>query len=131
MVKIEKNYIFEGPTIQMSLRDLFGKHRQSVYHFMFDPAWDEGCKSCSYLADNFTGAIVHLGARNTAFAVISRAPLAKVEPFKKRMGWNFPWLSCFANDFNYDFHVTLDEAEGSISYNFESAATLLEQARSG
>lgn len=130
MVKIEKNYIFEGPTGQTSLRDLFGPHRQLIiYHFMFDPSWEEGCKSCSYLADNFVGGIVHLGARNTSFAAISRAPLAKIEAFKSRMGWSFPWRSCFGNDFNYDFHVTLDEAEGSVSYNFESAAALLEAGK--
>ena len=126
MVKIEKAYIFEGPDGRKSLHDLFGKRSQLlVYHFMFDPAWEEGCKSCSHFADNFDGVVVHLGARDTAVAVISRAPLAKIEAFKKRMGWSFPWLSSFANDFNYDFHVTLDEANGSVEYNFANASDLV------
>lgn len=129
MVKIGERYVFDGPTGRKSLSDLFGKHSQLiVYHFMFDPEWEEGCKSCSYLADNFAGAVVHLGARDTAFAVISRAPLAKIEAFKKRMGWKFPWLSSSGNSFNYDFHVTLDVAEGSDEYNYEKAAALV-QAR--
>ena len=82
---------------------------------MFDPEWDEGCKSCSFVADNFAGALVHLAARDTAFAVISRAPIAKIERFKKRMGWSFPWLSSFGTDFNYDFGVTLDESTPSTT----------------
>jgi predicted dithiol-disulfide oxidoreductase (DUF899 family) len=125
-VKIDKPYTFEGPDGRKSLRDLFGKRSQLlVYHFMFDPAAEEGCKHCSHFADNFNGAIVHLGARDTAVAVISRAPLAKIEAFKKRMGWSFPWLSSFTNDFNYDFHVTLDEDKGSVEYNFANASELV------
>jgi predicted dithiol-disulfide oxidoreductase (DUF899 family) len=76
---------------------------------MFDPDWEEGCPACSFVADNFAGSLLHLAARDTAFAVISRAPLEKIERFKKRMGWSFPWLSSFGTDFNYDFRVTLDE----------------------
>jgi len=130
MVKIEKDYVFEGPGGRANLRDLFGPRRQLiVYHFMFDPAWDEGCKHCSHVADNFEGAVVHLAARDTAFAAISRAPFAKIESFKKRMGWTFPWLSSFAGDFNYDFHVTLDEAEGSVEYNYGSVPELLEAGK--
>ncbi len=126
-VKIEKNYIFEGSEGRKSLRDLFGNRSQLlVYHFMFEPTWEEGCKSCSHFADNFDGSVVHLGARDTAVAVISRAPLAKIEAFQKRMGWKFPWLSSYANDFNYDFHVTLDEAAGSVEYNFANAAELVQ-----
>ncbi len=124
-VKIQKDYVFEASSGETSLRDLFEGHRQLIlYHFMFDPTWDEGCKSCSYFADNFAGGILHLAARDTSFAVISRAPLTKIEPFKRRMGWTFPWFSSFGNDFNYDFGVTLDEAKGSVDYNYESAATL-------
>ncbi len=130
MVKIEKEYVFGGPNGRTTLRDLFGNHRQLViYHFMFDPNWDEGCKACSFLADNFVGGIVHLAARDTSFAAISRAPLARIESFKRRMGWTFPWLSSFGSDFNYDFHVTLDEAEGSVEYNYESAATILQAGK--
>src|SRR5262249_15289154 len=100
-----------------------------VYHFMFDPSWDEGCKSCSHFADNVDGAALHLGARNTAFAVISRAPLTKIEAFRKRMGWQFPWLSSAGTAFNYDFHVTLDEALGSDEYNYAKAAALVDAGK--
>jgi len=128
MVEVEKEYGFEGPVGSATLRDLFRQHRQLVvYHFMFDPSWNEGCKSCSHLADNFVGILVHLAARDTSFAVVSRAPLAKIEAFKKRMGWSFPWLSSFGNDFNYDFHVTFDEAAGSVEYNYASASELLKR----
>ncbi len=126
MVKIEKEYVFEGPNGRTNLRDLFGDHHQLiVYHFMFDPSWDEGCKSCSHFMDNSQGAIVHLAARDTAFVVVSRAPLVKIESFKKRMGWTFPWLSSFGTDFNYDFHVTLDRDAGSVEYNYANAAELV------
>ena len=120
MVKIDKEYFFEGPKGRVTLRGLFEDRRQLiVYHFMLDPSWDDGCKSCSYIADNFEGGLVHLRARDTSFATVSRAPLAKIEAFKKRMGWTFPWLSSFESDFNYDFHVTLDRAKGSTEYNYE------------
>ncbi len=125
MVKIKKEYVFEGANDRASLRDLFGRHSQLiVYHFMFDPSWDEGCKSCSFLADNLTGAIPHLAARNTAVAVVSKAPLEKLEAFKERMGWSFPWYSSSGNTFNRDFQVTLDEAAGADEYNYENAAKL-------
>jgi predicted dithiol-disulfide oxidoreductase (DUF899 family) len=115
--KVTKSYVFEGPRGKESLADLFGHRRQLVvYHFMFDPAWEEGCKSCSFVADNFAGALVHLAARDTSFAVISRAPLAKIERFKQRMGWSFPWLSSFGTEFNYDFHVTIDESHTEYNY---------------
>jgi len=127
MVRIEKDYIFDGPSGQPRLRDLFGTRRQLIiYHFMFDPAWDVGCPSCSHCADNFAGSIVHLAAQDTAFVVISRAPLAKIAPFKQRMGWTFPWLSSFNSDFNYDFQVTLDEMVGSTTHNFASVQALIE-----
>ncbi|HEY6156265.1 MAG TPA: DUF899 family protein, partial [Gemmatimonadales bacterium] len=100
--------------------DLFGKQRQLiVYHFMFGlpPDWeDEGCPACSYVADNFAGSLVHLAARDTAFAVISRAPLTKIAPFKQRMGWTFPWLSSYGTDFNDDFGVTLDATHTTYNY---------------
>jgi predicted dithiol-disulfide oxidoreductase (DUF899 family) len=125
MVTIEKDYVFEGSDGPVTLRDLFGPHRQLIiYHFMFDPSWEEGCPSCSHCADNFEGAVIHLAARDTAFAAISRAPLPKIESFKKRMGWTFPWLSSLGTDFNYDFHVTLDAAAGSGEYNYANAAAL-------
>jgi predicted dithiol-disulfide oxidoreductase (DUF899 family) len=117
MVWIEKDYVFEGPNGRCTLGDLFeGRRQLIVYHFMFDRAWDEGCPSCSFVADSFAGALVHLAARDTSFAVISRAPIAKIERFKKRMGWKFPWLSSFGSDFNYDFQVTLDENHTEYNY---------------
>lgn len=117
MVRLDKNYVFEGPDGKRRLLDLFeGRRQLIVYHFMFDPAWDEGCPACSFVADNFAGALVHLAARNTSFAVISRAPFAKIERFKKRMGWGFPWLSSFGSDFNYNFQVTVDEAHPDHNY---------------
>jgi predicted dithiol-disulfide oxidoreductase (DUF899 family) len=125
-VKVEKEYIFESTQGRVTLRDLFGKQQQLlVYHFMFDPAWDEGCKSCSHLMDTVAGAAVHLAARNTALIVVSRAPISKIEPFRQRMGWNVSWCSSAGNDFNYDFHVTLDEALGSTEYNYADAAELV------
>jgi len=117
MVRIEKEYVFEGPNGRRTLGDLFeGRRQLLVYHFMFDPAWDEGCPSCSFVADHFAGSLVHLAARDTSFAVISRAPLAKIDRFKKRMGWDFPWLSSFGSDFNYDFQVTLDDNHTEYNY---------------
>jgi predicted dithiol-disulfide oxidoreductase (DUF899 family) len=123
-VAIAKEYVFEGPEGRRTLADLFGGKRQlMIYHFMFGPDWgDAGCPSCSYVADSFAGSLVHLAARDTAFAVISRAPLAKITPFKKRMGWTFPWLSSFGTDFNYDYRAsfTQDEmAQGKVAYNFD------------
>ena len=117
MELVEKSYIFKGPSGNRTLRDLFESKRQLiVYHFMFDPAWDAGCKNCSFVADNFSGVVKHLGAANTSFVVISRAPLEKITRFKQRMGWAFPWLSSFDTDFNYDFQATIDEAHPENNY---------------
>src|SRR5262249_25122629 len=128
MVKLEKEYTFEGPEGPGSLLDLFeGRRQLIVYHFMFDPNWDEGCKSCSHFADNFTEILVHLAARDTSFAVISRAPIEKITAFQRRMGWTFPWFSSLDSDFNYDFHVTLDERARSTEYNYANAIELLER----
>ena len=125
VVRIDNSYEFDGPAGRTTLRALFGAHRQLVvYHFMFAPTWNEGCKSCSYVMDNVAGGLVHLTAADTAFAAVSRAPLAKLEAFKARMGWRFPWVSSGESDFNYDFHVTLDDARGSVEYNYESATDL-------
>jgi predicted dithiol-disulfide oxidoreductase (DUF899 family) len=130
MVKIEREYVFEGANGGTNLRDLFNGRRQLiVYHFMFDPAWDVGCKSCSHFMDNIVGAIVHLGARDTSFAVVSLAPIAKIEAFKKRMGWTFPWLSSFGSDFNGDFRVSIDIADGKSEYNYSDAAELFKAGK--
>lgn len=120
MVKIEKDYIFEGPSGKASLLDLFeGRRQLIIYHFMFEPGdpppgktepWTEGCSGCSLMVDNM-GHPAHLHARDTSRVLVSRAPLAKIEPFKKRMGWTEPWFSSFGSDFNYDFGVTTDEGE--------------------
>ncbi len=122
MVRIEKPYAFEGPSGKRTLPDLFeGRRQLIVYHFMFDPSWTEGCKSCSFFADTFDGAIRHLRGRDTAFAAISRAPLPKLLAFQRRMGWTFPWYSSADSDFNYDFHVTFapaDVAAGRTEYNY-------------
>jgi len=125
MVRLAKQYEFDGPGGRTTLRALFGDRRQLVvYHFMFAPAWDEGCRSCSYVMDNVEGGLAHLAAADTAFAAVSRASLAKLEAFRARMGWRFPWVSSGESDFNYDFHVTLDEARGSVEYNYESVTEL-------
>jgi predicted dithiol-disulfide oxidoreductase (DUF899 family) len=120
--KIEKIYVFDGPKGQETLADLFGGRRQLiVYHFMLGPGWKEGCPSCSYLADHFDGAAVHLAQRDTTLAVISRATLPEIEAFKKRMGWRFKWVSSAGNDFNFDYHVSFLEAEtkSKVFYNYE------------
>ena len=125
MVKIDKPYVFDGPAGKASLLDLFAGRRQLiVYHFMFDPAWDEGCPSCSLVVDNL-GHLAHLHARRTSLAVVSRAPRARFEPYRRRMGWTFPWYSSFESDFNYDFHVTHDEAVAPVEYNYLGKDALL------
>jgi len=111
MVKIEKDYVFDGDKGKVRLPDLFEGRRQLVlYHFMFDPAWDDGCKGCSWLVDNM-GHPAHLHARDTSRVLVSLAPLSKITPFKKRMGWNVPWFSSFGGGFNQDFGVTTEEGE--------------------
>jgi predicted dithiol-disulfide oxidoreductase (DUF899 family) len=120
--RIEKSYRFEGPNGALSLADLFdGRSQLIVYHFMFGPDWEEGCKSCSFWADNFDGIPIHLNHRDVTFTAVSRAPLAKIEAYKKRMGWSFPWASSYGSDFNYDFHVSFTEqllAAGKVDYNY-------------
>jgi predicted dithiol-disulfide oxidoreductase (DUF899 family) len=121
--KVEKRYVFDGPNGKETLADLFDRRSQLiVYHFMFGPGWKEGCPSCSLLADHFDGAAVHLANRDVTLAVISRATLAEIEAFKKRMGWRFKWVSSFESDFNRDYHVsfTKDEmAKGNVYYNYD------------
>jgi predicted dithiol-disulfide oxidoreductase (DUF899 family) len=130
MTAVEKDYVFEGPRGKAGLSDLFeGRRQLIVQHFMFDPGWDEGCPTCSFDADSL-GHLAHLHARGTSFAAISRAPLARIQPFKSRMGWAFPWYSSYGSDFNYDFHVTLDERVAPVVYNYRDKAEL-EQAGMG
>jgi predicted dithiol-disulfide oxidoreductase (DUF899 family) len=121
-VEVTKRYQFDAPQGRKSFADLFaGKSQLIVYHFMFHPDWTAGCKSCSYWADNFNGAVSHLAARDTTLLAISRAPLAKLDAFKQRMGWSFPWVAAVGDDFNHDFGVnfTQDEIETKATlYNY-------------
>ncbi len=111
-VRVEKEYLFDTPEGKKSLSDLFaGMSQLIVYHFMFAPEWEAGCKHCSFWADNFNGIDVHLKHRDVTFIAISRAPLAKLQAFKKRMGWSFNWFSSGNTDFNYDFKVSYAPAE--------------------
>jgi predicted dithiol-disulfide oxidoreductase (DUF899 family) len=124
MVEITKDYAFDGPHGTVGLIDLFeGRTQLLIYHFMFEPDGDEGCPSCSFWIDN-VGHLSHLHARDTSFAAVSRAPLAKLERYKQRMGWTIPWYSSYGSDFNYDFHVTLDPSVAPVEYNFKSLAQL-------
>jgi predicted dithiol-disulfide oxidoreductase (DUF899 family) len=122
MVRVDKDYVFDGPEGPASLLDLFDGRRQLiVQHFMFDPRWDDGCPSCSSSVEEISpGLLTHLNARDTSYAAVSRAPLDKIEAYKVRRGWTFPWYSSFGNDFNYDFHVTLDESMAPVEYNFRT-----------
>src|SRR5437667_924119 len=122
MVKVEQEYVFEGPDGKETLADLFdGRSQLIVYHFMFGPGWEEGCKSCSYLADHFDGANWHLPHRDVTLVVVSRAPLSESAPYKKRMGWRFKWVSSHGSDFNFDYHVSFTKAEekkNKVYYNY-------------
>jgi predicted dithiol-disulfide oxidoreductase (DUF899 family) len=103
---VEKSYRFEGPNGALSLADLFdGRSQLIVYHFMFAPDWEEGCKSCSFWADNFNGIPIHLNHRDVTLSAVSRTPLAKINAYKKRMGWSFPWVSSYGSDFAFDYDV--------------------------
>jgi predicted dithiol-disulfide oxidoreductase (DUF899 family) len=125
-IKVDKNYVFDGPGGKETISDLFeGRSQLIVYHFMFDPDWSEGCKSCSLLADHYNPAIVHLNHRDVSMVTISRAPIEKLLAFRKRMGWNFKWVSSFDNDFNRDYHVTFTTQElenKTANYNYDFTA---------
>ncbi len=120
--KVDKQYVFDGPGGKVTLAELFGdKSQLIVYHFMFSPEWEEGCPHCSFWADHFDSLKYHLKERDAAFVAISRAPWAKIEPFKQRMGWDFRWVSSFNNDFNYDFFVSFTPEQlqnGTGFYNY-------------
>jgi predicted dithiol-disulfide oxidoreductase (DUF899 family) len=121
--RVEKSYQFEGLNGTLSLADLFDELSQLiVYHFMFAPDWEEGCKSRSFWADNFNGIAIHLDRRDVTFTAVSRAPLAKINAYRRRMGSSFPWVSSFGSDFNFDYHASFASAqiaEGKAYYNFE------------
>lgn len=122
-INVSKTYTFDGPSGQVSLADLFnGRSQLAVYHFMMGPGWGEGCPSCSFVADHLVPSVVHLQARDVSLAVVSRAPLAEILPFKERMGWDLNWVSSHRNDFNFDYHVSFTEEEmarKTVYYNYE------------
>ena len=122
MVEIEKDYVFEGPAGPARLLDLFeGRRQLIIYHFMFDPDWDEGCPSCSFVVDNI-GHLAHLDARDTTLVLVSRARIFQIDAYKARMRWTLPWFSANGSEFNYDFHATIDEALMPAEYNYRDAA---------
>jgi predicted dithiol-disulfide oxidoreductase (DUF899 family) len=130
MVEVAQDYQFDGPDGTVRLADLFeGRHQLIIYHFMFHPEWDEGCSSCTASTDEVSrGFLEHLHVRDTSYAMVSRAPLAKLQAWKEKKGWDLPWYSSFGTDFNYDFGVTIDAARGFDSYNYR---TLDEYAATG
>ena len=126
-VRVEKGYVFDGPAGTVRLPDMFeGRLQLIVQHFMFDPAWDSGCPSCAASADEIgDGVLGQLMQSDTAFAMVSLAPLAKITPYKQRKGWSVPWYSSYGTDFNYDFHVTLDEKKAPVMYDYQSKEEIL------
>lgn len=122
-VKIEKNYVFDGPKGKQTFADLFeGRSQLILRHFMFGPGWAEGCPGCSFAADHVDGARQHFENHDVSFVAVSRAPIEAIEAFKKRMGWRFNWVSAYRNDFNFDFHVSFPKEEVGKSkqfYNYE------------
>ncbi|TDN63601.1 thioredoxin family protein [Paraburkholderia sp. BL10I2N1] len=121
--KVDKTYSFDTPHGRKTLAELFNVRSQLiVYHFMLGPDWDEGCPGCSFLSDHIDGALLHVEQRDVAYVAVSRAPLAKIEAFRKRMGWHFRWVSSHGSDFNYDYHVSFtpeQRAKGKVYYNFD------------
>ncbi|HEY2189751.1 MAG TPA: thioredoxin family protein [Caldimonas sp.] len=129
--RIEKPYVFDTPEGKRKLADLFDGRRQLlVQHFMFGPGWEQGCQSCSFMADHTDGMTVHLAQRDITFVAISRAPLADLERFRQRMGWRFRWVSSHGSDFNHDFGVSFtaqEKAAGEVAYNYGSRHFLSEE----
>lgn len=125
-VKVDKDYTFDTPQGPKSLADLFdGRSQLMVYHFMFGPEWEAGCPGCSFLADHLDGTLPHLNHHDVTLVAVARAPLAKIEAYKQRMGWKFPWVSSFGSDFNFDYHVSFtpeDLAKDKVFYNFSPTA---------
>ncbi|UJW76464.1 DUF899 domain-containing protein [Rhizobium sp. SL42] len=121
-VRVDKDYAFDTPAGPRSLADLFdGRSQLEIYHFMFGPDWDAGCPGCSFFADHIDGMLPHLNNHDVTFVCVSRAPLDKIEAYKRRMNWQFPWVSSFGSDFNFDFHVSFTPEQlesGSVFYNF-------------
>ena len=128
MVKIDKEYTFENPKGKFTLADLFqGRKQLIVYHFMLGPDDEAGCSGCSFLTDNLPSTLTHLNAADTTLVLVSRAPVAKIEQYKKRMGWEFPWYSSFGTDFNWDYNVSFDEAVAKpVIYNVSICLCILQ-----
>jgi len=126
MVRVSRDYRFDGPAGPVSLLELFDGERQLVVqHFMFDPEWEDGCGSCTAAVDELSdGLLRHLRARSTVYVVIARAPLAKLEKYRAKRGWSIPLYSSYGSDFNYDFHATTDESVCPVEYNYRSKAEL-------
>jgi predicted dithiol-disulfide oxidoreductase (DUF899 family) len=126
-VKVEKPYVFDAPEGSVTLADLFdGRSQLLVKHFMFGPDWQEGCVGCSFGADHVDGTLVHLEHHDVSYVAVSRAPLAKIEAFRRRMGWRFKWVSSYGTDFNYDYNVSFapeNTADGKVFYNYEWLAS--------
>lgn len=127
MVKVEKDYVFDGPGGPISLAELFGDRMQLlIWHIMFGPSWDAACPTCTSFMNELSPAVLsRLGDCQTAFALVSRAPLAKIEDYQRSHGWTLPWYSAYGRDFNYDFQVTLDESVGQLTYNYRPEPDLL------
>lgn len=123
-VRLDKTYLFETPNGRRTLADLFaGRSQLMVYHFMLGPGWAAGCPGCSFLADHLDGMLPHLGHHDVTLTAVSRAPLAEIDAYRRRMGWRFPWVSSHGEDFNHDFHVSFTPeqlAKGQVGYNFET-----------
>ncbi len=130
-VRVEKNYVFEGPHGPVTLAELFeGRNQLVIKHFMFGPDWTEGCVGCSFELDNTLGAMQHLQHHDVSYAVVSRAPLTKTEPFRKRMGWDINWVSSYGSDFNFDFNVSFTPeqiADGTAFYNYQPGAMVIDE----
>lgn len=131
-VRVDKRYVFDTPQGARTLNELFdGKHQMLVQHFMFAPDWDEGCKSCSFMADHHDGMRLHLAQRDVALLVVSRAPLERIERFRRRMGWQFRWVSSHGSDFNHDYGVSFTPeqmAGGAVPYNYQLQPFPLQEA---
>ncbi|WP_395703281.1 DUF899 domain-containing protein [Aquabacterium sp.] len=131
-VRLDKRYVFDTPTGPRALADLFeGRRQLVVQHFMLGPGWEQGCPSCSYMADHIAGALPHLQQRDLSLCVVSRAPLAEIERFRQRMGWTFRWVSSFGTDFNHDFGVSFtpeERATGQVHYNYQDQPFPAEEA---
>lgn len=125
-VKVDKTYTFNTPAGKKTLADLFdGRSQLMIYHFMFGPDWEAGCPGCSFLSDHIDGTLTHLNNHDVTYVTVSRAPLDKIEAYKKRMGWKFPWVSSFGSDFNFDYHVSFTKEElesGKVFYNFRETS---------